>query len=231
MTVISGIYCIYFESVDNQYYIGCSVDITKRINEHKAAFIRGNHPNIHMQNIYNKNKDVVFEVLEYCNIENLHNKEIDYINKFDSYKNGYNQTTGGDGGGFGEGASGAKFTEAQYIEVLKLLANTSNTYSTISSITGVSLHSIKKIASLKSHSYLSQKLPEEYAKVVAKFNNRDNSAISKGIKYPNIVSPEGIEYEVTNVHAFAEEHGLQYQNLHKVLTGKRLSHLDWKLCK
>lgn len=231
MTVISGIYCIYFKSVDAKYYIGCSINVNKRIQDHMSAFVRGNHPNKIMQSIYNNTKDVVIEILEYCDVEHLHSKEIEYIDKFDSFKNGFNQTTGGDGGGFGEGASGAKFTEDQYIEVLKLLANTNDTYTSISNTTGVSTHSIKKMASLKSHGYLAERLPIEYAKIVLKFNNRDNSAISKGITYPKIMSPEGIEYEVTNVHAFAETHGLQYQNLHKVLTGKRISHLGWKLCK
>ena len=37
------------------------------------------------------------EVLEECNIEDLNNREIFYIAKFDTFKNGYNLTIGGDG--------------------------------------------------------------------------------------------------------------------------------------
>ena len=38
-----------------------------------------------------------------------------------------------------------------------------------------------------------------------------------------------VEYFVENIHRFAEEHSLQYQNLHKVLTGKRPIHKGWTL--
>ena len=37
------------------------------------------------------------EILEKCNIEDLHSREIFYIAKYDTFKNGYNLTIGGDG--------------------------------------------------------------------------------------------------------------------------------------
>lgn len=36
-----------------------------------------------------------FEILEECSKEDLDDKEVYYISKYDSYFNGYNQTTGG----------------------------------------------------------------------------------------------------------------------------------------
>ena len=36
-----------------------------------------------------------FEILEECSKEDLDDREIYYISKYDSYFNGYNQTTGG----------------------------------------------------------------------------------------------------------------------------------------
>ena len=54
-------------------------------------------------------------------------------------------------------------------------------------------------------------------------------AKSKGIIYPSLCSPTGEKYEGENIHKFAEKYGLQYQNLHKVLIGKRKSHLGWTL--
>lgn len=38
-----------------------------------------------------------FEILEQCKIDKLSEKEIFYIEKYNSYKNGYNQTLGGEG--------------------------------------------------------------------------------------------------------------------------------------
>ena len=37
------------------------------------------------------------EILEKCNIEDLNSREIFYIAKYDTFKNGYNLTIGGDG--------------------------------------------------------------------------------------------------------------------------------------
>lgn len=45
-----------------------------------------------------------------------------------------------------------------------------------------------------------------------------------------LLSPEGIVYEGTNVTKFCKEHGLQQQNITKVLLGKRKSHLGWTSC-
>lgn len=219
---------MYFEQVYGCYYIGCSSNIEKRIKDHLSALSRGDHANIKIQNTYNKYGKPVFEVLELCDISNLHNREIYYINIFDSYSNGFNLTLGGEGSS-GENNSYAKYTEQDYCSVLKLLANTDKTYSEINRLTGVSIDVIKKISMLVSHTYLESKYPEEYKILKAKKNTRNNSAKSKGILYPTIIDPNGKEYIVENIHKFADEHGLQYQNLHKVLTGKRPHHKGWKV--
>lgn len=51
------------------------------------------HNAIHKYGIENFN----IEILEECNIEDLNNREIFYIAKYDTFKNGYNLTIGGDG--------------------------------------------------------------------------------------------------------------------------------------
>lgn len=229
MTVRSGIYCIYFDNVDDKYYIGCSIDIDKRLKDHLAFFKRGKHPNTYMQSTYNKYGEPVTEVLEICDSSVLYEREIYYIKLFNSYRAGYNRTTGGDGGGHGEGNTQSKHSEGDYLLVLNMLAYTNDTFTEISKYTGVSVSIIKHISRLSAHAYLKDLAPEAYNIVKSKHNNRDNSAATKGITYPEIISPEGSTHVVTNIHKFAEEHGLQYQNLHKVLTGKRLSHLGWKI--
>lgn len=51
------------------------------------------HQAIHKYGINN----FTVEILEICNIEDLNSKEIFYIGKYDTFKNGYNLTIGGDG--------------------------------------------------------------------------------------------------------------------------------------
>lgn len=224
-----GVYCIYFTDIDNKYYIGCSTNLSKRIKDHRLALFNNRHTNSHLQNAYNKYGVPVIEVLEYCSMGKLFELEVFYIKEFDAYNNGFNKTTGGEGGGFGEGNTNAKYSESDYISVLKAIAYTKDTFSKISSYTGVSVDTIKHISRLDSHGYLEEIEPEAYKLVRQKYKTRDNSAAFKGIVYPTLISPEGVEYTVDNVHKFANEHGLQYQNLHKVLTGKRISHKSWKL--
>lgn len=94
----SGIYLMR-NKVSGLIYIGQSFNIYRRVNAHFAELKRGAHNNIHLQRAYNKYGREVFEVevLELCenNIDKLNGREIFYIEKYDSFRNGYNQTPGG----------------------------------------------------------------------------------------------------------------------------------------
>lgn len=94
----SGIYKIV-NLVNNKVYVGQSNWINKRIGVHKR-FLRANkHCNVHLQNAYNKygEQNFIFDVIEYCSEDKLNEREQYWINYYDSYKNGYNMTLGGDG--------------------------------------------------------------------------------------------------------------------------------------
>lgn len=39
----------------------------------------------------------IYGVIEICHVDNLNEQEVFYINKYDTYKNGYNSTVGGEG--------------------------------------------------------------------------------------------------------------------------------------
>ena len=88
----SGVYQIY-NPYNKKRYIGSSINIEKRFKQHKCS-LRGNrHHNKHLQNAWNKYKDIlVFEPLEYCEPEYLLELEqyyIDYYNSADR-RFGYN---------------------------------------------------------------------------------------------------------------------------------------------
>ena len=94
----SGIYKITCLE-NNKIYIGQAIDIEDRWKTHIQCLNRNKHHNIHLQRAWNKygiNK-FKFEVVEYCEVSILNDKEIYWIEKLDAFKNGYNRTTGGGG--------------------------------------------------------------------------------------------------------------------------------------
>lgn len=89
-------------------YIGQSIDIERRYNEHKRTTNKD-------YSFYNAIKehgwdDFIFEIIEYCNQEQLNEREKYWISYYDTYYHGYNETLGGEGGP----ASGKKKPVAQY---------------------------------------------------------------------------------------------------------------------
>lgn len=76
----SGIYCI-FNIVSGNKYIGSSNNIYERWNDHFRDLLKNKHCNQYLQNAWNKyGKDsFMFEVLEYCNLEVLYQREQYFI--------------------------------------------------------------------------------------------------------------------------------------------------------
>jgi hypothetical protein len=92
-----GIYKIYFSDNPNRFYIGRSINIDRRIKSHKYLLDKNKHHSPKLQNEYNKNKNIVFEVAH--NIHDVNNqklKEQSYINK-GCYYNVSNNSKGGRG--------------------------------------------------------------------------------------------------------------------------------------
>ena len=93
----TGIYIIRNEN-NGKIYIGQSKDLKRRLADHKRLLSSGKHPNFYMQHSYdNAEGNFSFNVLEYCSIEDLDEKEIFWISYFRSNerKNGYNIQSGG----------------------------------------------------------------------------------------------------------------------------------------
>lgn len=99
---ISGIYCIE-NMINHKKYIGQSVDINKRWKNHIRKLNNEYHNNIYLQSAWNKygSDNFNFYILEQCNSEVLDEKEIFYINLFNTAdrNSGYNLKSGGQNGG------------------------------------------------------------------------------------------------------------------------------------
>lgn len=89
--ILCGIYSIQ-NKINNKRYIGQSNNIYERWNRHKALY---DNCAIHraLQKYGIENFD--FSILELCSENELDDKEIYWINYYNSYKDGYNETSGG----------------------------------------------------------------------------------------------------------------------------------------
>lgn len=103
---------------NNKVYIGQSVNIENRWMHHKSELNNNKHINDYLQNAWNKygQDSFCFIVIEECLEDELNDKEIYYINKYDSMNNGYNLCAGGNG------IRGYKHT-AEEIEKMRLIQN------------------------------------------------------------------------------------------------------------
>lgn len=135
------VYGIYAVVINDRYYIGKdqSIEERKRIKEHLKLLKKGEHYNRYLQRAYNKYEKAETYIL--AKYENISGKELSiieqrFIQKYDSYKNGYNLTLGGEGGlglviseeekkkrslrTTGELNPAAKLTNNQFFEVVEL---------------------------------------------------------------------------------------------------------------
>ena len=96
-----GIYKIE-NKINGHIYIGQSVNIYQRWNNEKSTAFNPTSSayNSPLSKAFRKYgiENFVFEVIEECGRDELNNKERYWINHYDSFYNGYNQTLGGDGG-------------------------------------------------------------------------------------------------------------------------------------
>lgn len=74
-------YCgIYLIKIDKYRYVGQSIDIKNRINQHKRKLKQGKHANNYMQNVYNKYQTFEYVILHKCEEVYLTILEQTYIN-------------------------------------------------------------------------------------------------------------------------------------------------------
>lgn len=88
---LSGIYKIT-NNTNGKIYVGQSKNVYKREAEHFAALRRKRHPNKDMQKDWNtNNRGFRFDVVEWCGLNSLNDREEYWINKLNTIEEGYNK--------------------------------------------------------------------------------------------------------------------------------------------
>lgn len=105
-----GIYCIR-NKVNGKCYVGQAQDIEVRWNRHKYDANNGSDYHIHRAFRKYGIDQFEFSVLEECDIDQLNDKEIYWIDQYDSFNKGYNMTLGGDGYNLGKNSYSKEYRE------------------------------------------------------------------------------------------------------------------------
>lgn len=111
----SGIYCI-LNNINHKRYIGQTYDLHYRRKRHESDLNGNRHPNNHLQsawNIYGR-ENFTYIVLEKCSLNEIDEREIYWINYYDSINKGYNQCLGG------IGCKGYKHTDEEILKMRQI---------------------------------------------------------------------------------------------------------------
>lgn len=127
-----GIYKIT-NTLNNKSYIGQSINIEERWKREKSRAFQTNQPDYHstLSRAFRKYgiQNFTFEILEECTELELDNLEQKYIQLYDTYFSGYNETLGGQNkGGFG---NSYKLSKIQLLEIYDLLQHSDLTQNEI----------------------------------------------------------------------------------------------------
>ena len=104
--------------INNHAYIGISTNIEKRFQYHKDPYNHKRESNKLLYRAFAKYgiENFKFEILEECSVDILAQKEKYYITLYNTMKDGYNMTAGGEDN-IGESHPGHKLTEADIIDI------------------------------------------------------------------------------------------------------------------
>lgn len=226
-----GIYILRFKDTD-KVYIGKSLKIEARFSRHLESF-RAGIASKKMMQAFKTYGFPTYEILCETSPEDIDKSEAEAIELFNSVDNGFNSLDGirKNHQMTGELASNHLYDNDTYAEILQYLVTNNYTYKKIAEILEVSQSVVTSIAKLENHAWLEKYMPVEYA-ILRELKEdfipgSQRSAETLGIIYPTIISPEGIEYTITNLRAFAIEHNLASSNLHSLLVGKLTTLKGW----
>ena len=141
--MITGIYKIT-NKINGKSYIGQSVFIERRWKDEKSAAFNSldNEYNCSRSKAFRKYglDNFIFEVIEECDKNKLNEREIYWINYYNSYYDGYNETLGGE-----NAIATSKITEEDLDKIIQMLKENILSEQDISKQTGYSIGTISEI--------------------------------------------------------------------------------------
>lgn len=217
------IYKLKFPNTD-KVYIGQSTNPESRYRRHLQKLRDGIHHSTKMQNDYPECGIPELVLLEVVDDTEADLRETYWITAHNSYFAGYNATPGGGVTGNHIYNSNSKYTLDDYCAVLAFLAHTDMSTSEIAKELEVSQSVVLNVSSQTNHLYLKELMPVEWNMMVSKHRHHPNWR-----QYPDVISPEGTVYKVTNARAFSREHKLDQSDFSKLLNGKVSQVRGWKV--
>lgn len=132
--------------INHKKYIGLTNNIARRRNRHFTDLKYNRHDNKFLQkefNIYGIDNFIFsIEFSGDVTIEEIGYLEKEFIKKYDSYKNGYNQN---EGGNFGPSNGGSQLTESDILNILACLEFKSRPGQVLADIYGITRTTISRI--------------------------------------------------------------------------------------
>ena len=149
-----GIYKIT-NKINGHSYIGQSVDIERRWRQH-INFPKENskYPLYQAFRKYGI-ENFIFEIVELCSQEKLNEREIYFIAKYNSYKQGYNQTSGGSGSSHCQ----IKLSNEDILTIYDLLKESKLSQNDIAKLFSVGVDTISEINQGKTRTIKGYKYP------------------------------------------------------------------------
>ena len=178
-------YYIYkIENLQNhKIYIGLTNNIARRRSRHFTDLRGHRHDNSFLQKEFDifgeDNFSFNIEFQGNVSIEEISIKEKEYIKKYDSYKNGYNQN---EGGNFGPSNGGSHLTQSDIFNILAALEFKSRPGQVLADIYGVSRSTISRIKRGVNHTQYKEQydlLPLEERKAIYKIFCDSSNFIEK----------------------------------------------------
>lgn len=228
-----GIYILKFNNTD-KVYVGQSVNIEKRFKEHYYAMLNNKVHSEKLNSAYKEYGLPPLVVEHTCIASDLDSLEELSIIKYNAVTNGFNTWDKALRISRGEQHPNASHSNAVIAKVLFLMIEYPlKSLTVISNTTGISKAIIQNISCLVAHVWLKDEYPEQYNELERIYLNKErigpgNTLESKGYTDTKLVSPEGVEYLVTNASKFAKEHSLNRSHVLSVLKGLRNTHKGWK---
>lgn len=195
--------------VNHKVYIGLTNNVIRRRTRHFTDLKRNVHDNSFLQkeyNIYGK-ENFVFSVEFEGDIteQEIGIKEQEYIKKYDSYRNGYNQN---EGGNFGASNGGSHLTQTDIFNILSVLEFMSRPGQVLSNIYGVSRTTISRIKKGENHNQYKmqyEQMPEQDRKEIYNIFCESNNLLQAKVVSSKLTSKRQLTEQQVHLIFLNEE--------------------------